>query len=97
MIGSVRYVALGEANLQEIADAVSADKEPRVLERDGKAVAALVSIEDFNRLLLAGPSPEGIQRALNAAGAWSDMDIDELSERVSRQRHESPPSSPITL
>jgi hypothetical protein len=92
---NVKHVLLNETDINEIADAVSADKEPRILERDGKAVAALVSIEDLNRIVLAGPTSEGIQQALGAIGAWRDMDTDELRERIYQWRHESPPRPPV--
>jgi hypothetical protein len=94
---NAKHVPLNRANLSEMAEAVSADKEPRILERDGKEIAALISIEDLNRLLSRGPTPEDIQRALDAAGAWRDMDTDELVERVYRWRHDSPPSPPPVL
>ena len=85
------------SDLASAAEAVNADGEPRVLERDGEAVAALVSIEDLNRLLLEGPPPEGIARALAAAGTWEDVNGDELIERIYKARHESPPSQPVSL
>ena len=98
MTTDVKRVPLRDANLSEMAEAVSTDKEPRVLEQDGKDVAAVISIEDLNRLLsLRGPTPQDIQHALSAAGAWRHLDNDEFRERVYRQRHESPPSSPVTF
>ena len=80
--------------LTSLAEAVNLDKEPRLLERDGEVLAALVSLEDLDRLMLAGPAAEGISRALSVAGAWSDMS-DEVIESIYRARHESPPSLPI--
>ena len=85
------------SDLASAAEAVNADKAPRVLERDGEPLAALVSMEDLNRLLLEGPAPEGIARALAAAGAWADINGDDLIERIYRARHESPPSQPVNL
>jgi hypothetical protein len=97
MTTDLKRVPLREANLSEMAETVKADKEPWVLEQDGKEVAALISIEDLNRLLpLRGQTP-GVQRALSAAGAWRHLDNDEFRERVYRQRHESPPSPPVNL
>ena len=80
-----------------LAEEVKADKEPRILESYDRAIAALVSLEDLDRLLLSGPSSEGIERALSVAGAWSDVDGDELIRNIYRARHESPPSPPISL
>ena len=38
---------------------------------------------------------EGIERALAAAGAWSDLDYDEMLDAVDRIRHASVPTPPI--
>jgi len=93
MIEDTKRVELnGDADLIEVADAVGADKSPRVLERDGKAIAVVVSVEDFDRLALVSPSPEAVRESLAAAGAWADLDIDgnDLVEKIYRWRHESP-------
>lgn len=37
------------------------------------------------------------QAALNAIGAWSDLDWDEMIEALDRIRHESTPTPPIEL
>src|SRR4051812_5717207 len=102
MTGDVKHVALNsQTDFSAVAEEVCADKQPRVLEQDGRPIAALVSIEDLERLMpktasavLSTPTPEGIQRALDAAGAWKDMDTDALKEKIYKWRHESPPSEP---
>lgn len=38
---------------------------------------------------------EGIKRALALAGAWSDLDFDEMLDALDRIRHESVPTPPI--
>jgi hypothetical protein len=38
-----------------------------------------------------------IQRALDLAGAWSDLDFDEMIDSLDRIRHESKPTPPIDL
>jgi hypothetical protein len=43
----------------------------------------------------AQSSPASIQRALDLAGAWSDLDWDEMEEALDRIRHESIPTPPI--
>src|SRR3979411_2050682 len=105
MTGDVKHVALNsETDFSAVAEAVCPDKPPRAREQDGRPIAALVSIEDLERLMpktpsavLSTPTPEGIQRALNAAGAWKDLDIDgdDLIEKIYGWRRESPPSDPV--
>jgi PHD/YefM family antitoxin component YafN of YafNO toxin-antitoxin module len=104
MARDLRKVSLDSGvDIAEVAEEVNADKEPRVLERNGKPVAALVSMEDLSRLnmgdpsgaILSKPTPEGIRRALKAAGALSEEEGEALQERVYRQRHESPPSRSV--
>jgi len=81
-----------------ILDALCADKAIRVLERDGKPVAALISMEDFERLLLLGPLPQEVRSAIVASGGWKDNDLeaDSLIDKIYRWRHESPPGEPVT-
>lgn len=38
-----------------------------------------------------------VAAALNAAGAWADLDWDEMEAALDRIRHESRPTPPITL
>lgn len=92
-----RIKLAADTDLLGLVEKVRADKEPRVLEKDGEVVAAIVSSEDLDRLMLPEPSREGIARALGAAGAWKDIDTDALVEKIYRARHESPPSSPVRL
>ena len=40
---------------------------------------------------------QSIQRALNLAGAWSDLDFDEMLDELDRIRHESQPTPPVDL
>jgi hypothetical protein len=86
-----------DTDIVGLAEKVKGDSEPRILERDGELVAAIVSIDDLNRMLLSSPSAPGIARALDAAGAWKDVDTDALVEKIYRARHESPPSAPVRL
>lgn len=84
-------------DLLGLVERVRSNKEPYVLERDGEVVAAIVSPEDLEKILLPEPSRAGIARALKAAGAWKDIDTDALVEKIYRARHESPPSSPVSI
>ena len=80
-----------------LIDKVRADKEPRVLEKEGESVAAIVSMEDLARIMTPVPSRKGIAAALGAAGAWKELDTDALIKRIYKARHESPPSAPVRL
>ena len=91
-----RRIAIGpETDLLRVLEEVHADKEPRVVEKEGEAIAAIISMEDFATAL--GPSEEGMARALEAAGAWKELDTDSMVEAIYRARHESPPSTPVRL
>ena len=91
-----RRIAVGpETDLLRVLEEVHADKEPRVVEKEGEAIAAIISMEDFGEAL--GPSEEGTRRALEAAGAWKDLDTDSMVEAIYRGRHESLPSKPVRL
>ncbi|MDQ6832500.1 MAG: hypothetical protein M3008_03785 [Chloroflexota bacterium] len=45
----------------------------------------------------ADQTDETLQRALDLAGAWSDLDFDEAMDALDRIRHENPPSAPFTV
>jgi PHD/YefM family antitoxin component YafN of YafNO toxin-antitoxin module len=76
-------------------DAVEADKVPRVIVRNGEAVAAIVSMGDFERLGLASPSREARTRALGALGGWKVLGGDDLTDRIYDLRHDTPERPPF--
>jgi hypothetical protein len=39
----------------------------------------------------------GVEEALDLAGAWSDLDLDDTLDALDRIRHESKPTPPIKL
>jgi hypothetical protein len=92
----VKRVALdSKVDLASLADEVSVDKTPRVLERDGEPVAALVSIEDLRKLGPLKPTQEQIESAMNARWSMSDEEAEELKDRIYRQQHGLPPNAPV--
>lgn len=98
MVTEPRRVKLNsDRDVVEALDAVHADSVPRVIERDGEAIAAIVSVKDLERLTEFRPSKEAIARALAAAGSWRDLGGEEIAEKIARWRHESPPSPPVEL
>ncbi len=44
----------------------------------------------------AAITPEDIEYALGAVGAWSDLDWDEMLDALDEIRHRNPPSPPVT-
>ncbi len=42
-------------------------------------------------------SKQAIQDALRLAGAWKDLNWEEMERELDRIRHESPPSPPLAL
>lgn len=79
----------------EALDAVHADGVPRVIERDGRPVAMIVSIEELEYPSLPTPTREGIARALALGGTWKDLGGEDLADKIHRWREESPPSPPV--
>lgn len=65
-----------------------------VAQEDGREVVRYFTDEGT---VDAETSPASVQRALDLAGAWSDMDWDEMEAALDRIRHESPPTPPIDL
>jgi hypothetical protein len=88
-----RVELLPDTDFREIIERIRRDGAPRLIERNGQALAVLVSPEDFPDAL--GPrSRRQRERLMSMAGVWSDIDADELIDRVYRARHETPPSPP---
>lgn len=62
-----------------------------IIREDGKDMVRYVADED--QLEKSGQS--SVERALALAGAWSDLDADEMLDALDRIRHESKPTPPI--
>ncbi len=45
----------------------------------------------------AAAPADSIQAARDLAGAWSDLDWEEMSEALDQIRHQTPPSPPLSL
>ena len=84
-------MAEAKARLSAVIDDVRRTARRYLIQRHGQPAAAIISVEDLERLEasdLLGPSPAG---ALAMAGAWSDVDddaIDEFLEDIQRTREE---------
>ncbi len=79
-------------DLHHIIEQVQADAIPRVLERDGAAVAVIVSPASFDSSSSEPKSERNRDKLLALAGAWSDLDADRLIAHVYEGRRLSPPS-----
>jgi hypothetical protein len=82
-------------DLVGIIEEVHADKIPRLLERDGQPLAVVIDPADLGETGSVPKSKRRKSELLSLAGAWSDLDADQLIEHVYRARHESPPSDPV--
>ena len=84
-------------DLAKVLNDVLADKEPRVIERNGEEIAAIVAVDDLPPGTLRSPSRKDIERALAAAGAWKGLVPEDFGEKLMERRHASPPSPPVKL
>jgi prevent-host-death family protein len=65
--------AVAKATLSELIGAVAFGRERVVIERRGRPVAALVSVEDVAVLDETRPVTDGPLGALALVGAWADV------------------------
>jgi hypothetical protein len=63
-----------------------------LIRKDGKDVVRYVADEAD---LENGSAPSSVKRALGLAGAWSDLNPDEMLAALDRIRHQSNPTPPI--
>lgn len=60
---------------------------------DDGTVRYFMSEEDADATI----TDEMVQRALDLAGAWSDLADEDVEGELDRMRHEAPPSPPLSL
>ncbi|MBI2907242.1 MAG: hypothetical protein HYX92_06255 [Chloroflexi bacterium] len=77
-----------DTDLLHLLEEVHADRTPRLIEREGVALAVVVNPEDYAEAMAL--TKDGTARALKAAGAWSDLDTDAMLKRTYDARHEAP-------
>jgi prevent-host-death family protein len=75
-------VAEAKAKLSELMARVAHGGERIVIERHGKPIAALVSIEDLAKIEPAGGSDEEADPLLRFVGAWGAVPDDEIDRIV---------------
>jgi prevent-host-death family protein len=75
--------AEARARLSELIDAVAFGRERVLIERRGRPVAALVSIDDAKALEEGRPIADPLRGALALVGVWSDLSHDVRPRRDS--------------
>jgi prevent-host-death family protein len=73
--------AVAKARLSQLIGAVAFGRERVIIERRGRPVAVLVSVEDAEVLDETRPMNAARRGALALVGAWSDVD-DEVMDRL---------------
>lgn len=64
-----------------------------LVEEEGEELVRYFS-EESEADIVAG---DAMRDALNLAGAWSDLDWDEIERELNRIRHETPPSPSLAI
>lgn len=90
-----------------VLEDVNRDHEPRIIEREGKAMAAVIDVDDLNKVISGTPPVEDVAGGLAASGSWSDVDADALKRRIyegrkggsrpTTYRQEERPERPVDL
>ena len=80
-------------DLVRIAEEVEATNKPRVLKRDNTPIAILTPL---NRKQSARAKQKAIKETLALAGAWSDLDFEEMLDTLDHIRHDSKPTPPFS-
>ena len=79
--------------LARIVEEVTATKKPRELKRDNTIVAVLTPVEREKK----PEKQKAIAETLALAGAWKELDFDDMLEQLNKIRHESKPTPPLDL
>lgn len=91
----MKRVSIEADDLRRVLDDVHLDGEPRLIERNGEALAVVVAPGDY-RGASTEPKSKRLKDALLAfAGIWSDLDDEQMIAEVFRAREEAPPSPPV--
>ena len=92
-----RHVGVAEAKgtFSAMIEGVQHRGERYVIERHGKPAAALVSLEELDRLESQRPTPRGMTGGLGLIGMWrgslTDADIDDMVDAIYADRENDVP------
>ena len=92
-----RHVGVAEAKgtFSAMIEGVQHRGERYVIERHGKPAAALVSLEELDRLESQRPAPQGMTGGLGLIGMWrgslTDADIDDMVDAIYADRENDVP------
>jgi hypothetical protein len=81
-------------DLVRIAEEVEATRKPRVLKRDNTPIAILTPV---TKKQSSQATSKAINETLALAGAWSDLDFEEMLNTLDHIRHDSQPTPPFSL
>lgn len=84
-VDNVMSVAEAKKRLSELMSRVAYKGERFLIERRGKPMAALVSVEDLARLEKGVEAPKGLMAVVGALAEF-DEDVDKMIEDIYRQR-----------
>src|SRR2546421_11299192 len=84
-------------DLLKLIDDIRADGQARVLERDGEPLVVVLPADEYGELAGEPKSKRNKDKLISLAGAWADIDADDLIGRIYAARHESPTSSTPVL
>ena len=86
-MAKIMSVADAKKNLSELMSRAAYNNERFLIQRRGKPMAALVSVEDLARLEKEPAAPKGLMAAV---GALADFDgLDSMIEEIYRQREQA--------
>ncbi len=74
--------AEAKAHLSDLIARVAYGGEHYIIERRGKPMAGLVSVQELNRLEEQPPAPKGDGDFLSLVGAWGDIPDEELDALI---------------
>ena len=93
-MANIKSVADAKKNLSELMSRAAYNHERFLIQRRGKPMAALVSVEDLAQLEQEATAPKGL---LAAVGAWGDFDnLEQIIEDIYRQREQAQ-DRPVSL
>ncbi|MEX1254181.1 MAG: hypothetical protein WEE64_07560 [Dehalococcoidia bacterium] len=87
MVKNAKRVAVAsEGDLLRVLEDVKADGCPRIVERSGESVAAIIGIADLDAVLSVRPTDGDISAAFAEVGSWGDVDADAMKRSIYQGR-----------